>query len=316
MKQIITVTFNPALDVSTTVAALVPEKKLRCAAPTMEPGGGGINVARAIKKLGGEATAFFWGGGYAGGEIFHLLGQENVSALMLPVAGECRENIAVYDMAAACQYRFVMPGPQVTAEELEKGMQLIEDTAPVDYLVVSGSLAPGMPPDTFARLGSIAAKMGAKYIVDTRGEALVQAVNAGVYLAKPNISELATLAGVTAVQEAAVPAIAAAVLQRSQCGALLVSMGPSGAVLVTPQQVIHFIPPAVTIKSTVGAGDSMLAGVVWSLAQGSSMQQAARYGVACGTAATLNAGTALCKAADVAALCGRITEQQAGVPLT
>lgn len=313
MQRIITVTFNPALDLSATVAALVPEKKLRCTAPVLEPGGGGINVARAIKKLGGEATAVFWSGGYSGRQLFYLLGEEKINALALPVKGECRENIAVFDAAAGCQYRFVMPGPQVTAEELENGFALIEDVGTADYLVASGSLAPGMPPDTFARLGLTAAKMKAKYIVDTRGEALVRAVKAGVYLAKPNISELATLAGVTEVAEEAVAEVAGRVIQSGKCGALVVSMGAAGAVLATAGGATRFIPPAITIKSTVGAGDSMTGGIVWSLAQGRSLKEAARYGVACGTAATLNAGTALCKAADAADIYQRITEQETGL---
>lgn len=309
MKRIITITFNPALDLSSKVAALVPEKKLRCAAPVLEPGGGGINVARAIKKLGGEATAVFWSGGYAGRSIFHLLGQEGVGALALPVAGECRENISVYDEAAGLQYRFVMPGPQVTLAELENGLKLIEDIGGADYLVASGSLAPGMPPDTFARLGRLAQNMHAKFIIDTRGEALALAIQAGVYLAKPNINELATLAGLAKVGNDEVAAVAENIVHTTGCGALIVSMGAAGAMLVTPQQITHFVPPPVTIQSTVGAGDSMLGGIVYSLAQNKTLQEAARYGVACGTAATLNAGTALCKAADAADIYRRITGQ-------
>jgi 6-phosphofructokinase 2 len=309
MKRIVTITFNPALDLSTKVAALVPEKKMRCAAPVLELGGGGINVARAIKKLGGEATAVFWSGGYAGREIFHRLGQEGVGALALPVAGECRENIAVYDEATGQQYRFVMPGPQVTAAELENGLKLIEDIGAIDYLVASGSLAPGMPPDTFARLGRLAQNIDAKYIIDTRGEALALAIHAGVYLAKPNISELATLAGLTEVLNNEVAAVAENLIHTTGCGALMVSMGAAGAMLVTPQQITRFVPPPVTIQSTVGAGDSMLGGIVWSLAQNKTLPQAARYGVACGTAATLNAGTALCNAADAADIYRRITLQ-------
>jgi len=297
--MIITVTFNPALDKSISIQALVPERKMRCSAAVPEPGGGGINVARALTSLGAKATAFFWGGGCVGKEIDRLLANEGVAAVMLPAKAESRENITVYDSTAACQYRFVMPGPDISAEELDNGLKKIKNTGPADYLVASGSLSPGMPGDTFARLGIIAAELGAKYIVDTSGDALVQAVKVGTYLIKPSLNELALLAGRKACDINDVVSVARSIIQGGRCENVVVSLGAAGAILITREASVTISAPAVPVKSTVGAGDSMVAGIVFALLRGQDLADATRFGVACGTAATLNPGTALCKLSDV-----------------
>lgn len=299
MGSIVTVTFNPTLDKSTSIDILVPEKKLRCTSPVLEPGGGGVNVARAISKLGGKATAVFLGGGYSGRLIYHLLCEEDVPSIMVPIEGESRENITVYESASKRQYRFCMPGPDVTDAEFGNCLELIEDMGSIDYIVASGSLTPGMPLNAFSRLGVIARKIKATYIADTSGDALAQAVASGVYLIKPNLSELAALAGQTMVAVEEVPDVARQVIRNGCCEVILVSMGAAGAMLITAKEILPIVPPAVSIKSTVGAGDSMVAGIVWSLSSGKSLPEAARYGVACGTAATLNPGTGLCKKEDV-----------------
>lgn len=298
--MIVTVTFNPALDKSTSVQSLVPEKKMRCSVALLEPGGGGINVARALTRLGIKvATAFFWGGGCVGQEIERLLANEGVSTVMIPVGGDSRENMTVYDNSAGCQYRFVMQGPEVSAAELEAGLRRISASGPVGYLVASGSLSPGMPAGTFARLGNIAADMGAKYIVDTSGDGLAEAVKSGVYLVKPSLNELALLTGLPAHDIKDVVPVARTVIQNGHCENIVVSMGAAGAVLVTQKEALIIPAPVVNVRSTVGAGDSMVAGIVCGLATGQSLPDATRFGVACGSAATLNPGTGLCKMSDV-----------------
>ncbi|MBK6381514.1 MAG: 1-phosphofructokinase family hexose kinase [Chitinophagaceae bacterium] len=298
MSSIITITFSPCIDKSTAVAALVPEKKLLCATPKLEPGGGGINIARAIKKLGGAATAIFPSGGYTGKYFNHLLEKENIPAVIIETANETRENIIVVDEATNNQYRFGMPGTGLTAAEWKKCLHAVEEMSDVEFIIASGSLPPGVPDTIYALLAKIAKSKNAKFIVDTSGEALKHAAAEGVYMLKPNLGELSSLAGKKEIQPGEVKTIAREIIAKGNCEVIVVSMGADGAMLVTAEIAGIFKPPAVERKSTVGAGDSMVAGIVFYLAQGKDLTQSVQYGVACGTAATLNAGTELCKKED------------------
>lgn len=298
MAKIITVTFNPTIDKSTSIDALMPEKKLRCSSPTFEPGGGGINVARAIKKLGREATAIYPSGGYSGKFLNELMNLENVPVIPVETKSHTRENLIVFDKSTSLQYRFGMPGSEVREEEWQQVLSLIENCG-AEFIIASGSLPPGMPVDIFARIAKIAQHINAKLIVDTSGEALKKAVEAGVYLLKPNLAELSSLVGIDEVNHERVYDIAKDIIARKCCQVVMVSLGPAGAMLITKDEVFQAIPPVVKRLSTVGAGDSMLAGVVLSLANEKSLKEALQYGVACGTAATLNPGTELCKPEDV-----------------
>jgi 6-phosphofructokinase 2 len=298
MAAIITVTFSPCIDKSTTVPELLPEKKLKCSAPQLAPGGGGINVARAIIKLGGSATAVYPSGGYTGKFFKHLLAEEGVPSIIIETANETRENIIVVDEKTNRQYRFGMPGTPLKDEEWKQCLQSVEEAKEVDYVIASGSLPPGVPPDALALLGKIAKNKNAKFILDTSGEALKKAVNEGVYLLKPNLGELSTLAGTDHIDPNRVEEIARSVIEKYRCEVIVASLGKDGAALITSTESHLVRPPEVIKKSTVGAGDSMVAGIVFSLAYGRSLKEALQYGVACGTAATLNEGTELCKKKD------------------
>ena len=277
---------------------MIPEKKLSCSQPQLEPGGGGINVARAIRKLGGEATAVFPSGGYTGKYFNHLLEEEKIDAVIIETVNETRENIIVLDESANNQYRFGMPGTFLHPQEWLQCLKKVEAMNDVGFLVASGSLPPGVPVDVFASLAKIARKMNAKFIVDTSGEPLIHAIDEGVYLLKPNLGELATLAGIKEIPMNAVGNIAKEIIEKGKCEVMVISMGAKGAMLVTHDGSEVFSPPVVERKSTVGAGDSMVAGIVFYLSSGKSLADAVRYGVACGTAATMNPGTALCKKED------------------
>ena len=172
MPAIITITLNPAIDKSTTVPVLVPEKKMRCSPPVFEPGGGGINVARAIKKLGGNATAIYFAGGYTGRFFTELLSKEGVESLIIETAKHTRENLIVVDNAANLQYRFGMPGPVIEAQEWRQLLRSVEKINDASFIIASGSVPAGVPLDIFARIAVIAKKIKAKFILDTSGEAL------------------------------------------------------------------------------------------------------------------------------------------------
>ncbi len=301
MKPIITITLNPAIDKSTAITALVADKKMKCEAPVFEPGGGGVNVARALKKLGDRATAIFLAGGYTGKFYAQLLEEEQIEMQVVETAQHTRENLVVLDKSANVQYRFNMPGPVIRENEWKQLLKLIEGTD-AGYIVASGSVPQGIPADIFARIGAIAKSKGARYIVDSSGEPLRMAVEAGVYLVKPNLGELSSLAGGGHLGRESATAIAREIIAKRKTEAVVVSMGAEGALLVSMKEAIQFLPPAVNRKSTVGAGDSMVAGIVHSLSGGRSLPEAVQFGVATGTAATLNPGTELCRAEDAARL--------------
>lgn len=298
MPAIVTITFSPCIDKSTSIPALIPEKKLRCTVPKLEPGGGGINVARVIHKLGGDVVAVFPSGGYTGKYFNHLLEKENVPCIIIETENETRENIIVLDESSNNQYRFGMPGTLLKETEWKNCLQAVEEINDVGFIVASGSLPPGVPPNIFSLLSNIASKKKAKFIADTSGDALKEAATTGAFLLKPNLGELASLAGVSNIQAHEIKTVAKKILQKYPVEILVVSAGAEGAMLFTKDETYKVTAPQVQRKSTVGAGDSMVAGIIYKLSNKSSLKEALQYGVACGTAATMNAGTELCKPSD------------------
>ena len=298
MANILTITFNPCIDKSTSVPALAPEKKLRCASPVFEPGGGGINVARALKKLGKDATAVYPAGGYSGKFLNTLLTEENISAIVVETKRHTRENLIVLDNATNLQYRFGMPGPELNESEWRECMDVIEQNE-AEFIIASGSLPPGVPEDIFAQISMAAKKKNKKLVLDTSGRALDLALKEGVYLAKPNIGELSKLAGKEELDAIEIEPVARELILKGACEIMVVSMGVAGAMLVAKDEVYKIAAPVVKRKSTVGAGDSMVAGIVLKIAEGKNLKEALQYGIACGTAATMNAGTQLCSRDDV-----------------
>ena len=298
MAAIVTITFNPALDKSVTVTELISEKKLKCSQPVYEPGGGGINVARALKKLGGDPTAIFLAGGFAGDMIGELLTDDGIMCQRINITGNSRENLIVADQSTGKQYLFDMPGPVVKTSEWRACLDALILADGVQFIVVSGSIPPGLPDDIFKRLAFVAKKKKARLIVDTSGKALRQAIEAGVYLIKPNLKELASLAGIDSLNPGAAVDAAKKLIAKNKCQAIAVSMGAKGALLVTEKSTVEIPQPSVKVKSTVGAGDSLVAGIVYGLFQNYSLPDAVRFGVACGSAATMNPGTQLCNKMD------------------
>ena len=300
MKKIITLTVNPAIDKSTTVAGIKPNSKLRCTDPVYEVGGGGINVSRVLSELGGTSLCMYMSGGPTGEHLRDMLGNLDIPQHVFPTAGWVRENLSVTDTTNHQQYRFGMPGPMITEKEWKNTLGELETVlSEGDFLVASGSICPGMPIDFFARVAKIAKEKNVKFILDTSGEALLKGAQAGVYLLKPNLGELAALCGVKTISFSEVESLVKKFLKNNPSEVLVVSMGAQGAILFTKESVEHISAPIVYLKSTIGAGDSMVAGMIFALAQGKSLSEMARYGVACGTAATMTEGSQLCKKKDV-----------------
>jgi 6-phosphofructokinase 2 len=298
MKSIYTLTLSPAIDKSSTVDQVMAEHKLRCSQPSFEPGGGGINVSRAIKKLGGESVAVYPKGGPTGDLLQQLLNKEGINQHTVPCNNWIRENFTVVENSGNRQFRFGFPGAPLSESEWKKCLADLEQHS-IDYMVVSGSTPPGVPLSFYSQLADIARKKGAKLILDTSGEALEKAMEAGIYLLKPNLKELSELAGEELKDISQQEKAAMKIIKKGKIEILIVSLGAFGAMLASKEGVIHVAAPSVAKKSTVGAGDSMVAGVVLSLSKGWSLEDSLKYGVACGTAATMNPGTELCKLEDV-----------------
>jgi len=297
MSDILTITFNPAIDKSFNVQALLCGRKLACTKPRFEAGGGGINVARAIKQLGGDVTAVFLGGGANGEELSRLLEVKNVPAWRIAIPGATRENIIINTCADGKQYLFDLPGPKISRSDWKRCLEAVRQTT-CRFIVVSGSLPPGVPLTVYRELAAIARKKNAKLLVDAAGPALQAALQAGVFLVKPNLREITAIAGMEATETNAIAA-AQQYVQDGRCDYMLVSLGKSGALLVQTGGAVRIHPPHMHAKGSVGAGDSLLAGLVLALSKKKTIREAATYGVACGTAATLNEGTAIFRKADV-----------------
>ncbi|MDR3716417.1 MAG: 1-phosphofructokinase family hexose kinase [Puia sp.] len=307
MSAIVTITLNPSIDKHVVVPELVPGHKLRCSQPLLQPGGGGINVARATKRLGGDATAIYLAAGSNGAKLTRMLEEEGIRTRVIVTEGDTRENLMVVEQSSGLQYRFIFPGPAVSPSVREDLASILETECEGSFVVVSGSLPPGLPASVFGQLASIARNKKCKLVIDTSGEALKKALETGVYLLKASVRELYSLAGIegqeTEEQEAnAIPRMAALANQLiidNHCHAVVVSMGAAGALLVTEKGTRRMETPSVKAVSTIGAGDSMLAGIVLKLSLGEDLEKAVEYGCACGAASTLNEGTTLCSPRDV-----------------
>jgi 6-phosphofructokinase 2 len=301
---ILTVTVNPALDVWASVPLVEPDHKLHCTDAELTPGGGGINVARAVRRLGGSAAALFPCGGSSGELLCDLLRHEGLSILTVPTFGITRESFSVKELDTGHQYRFVLPGPMLSDDELSACItEMVHHADPASFIVLSGSLPTGLTAERFAAVVAAARRRGARVVVDTSGPALATAAHEGTYLIKPSVNELSGHVGhrLTTIDEIAAAAVD--LLNSGPNHAVLVSLAAAGALLVTadePPTIIH--APAVQVVSAVGAGDSLVAGLLVALEDNQPLVEAARCGVAAGTAATIAAGHTLCHPDDVARL--------------
>lgn len=296
--QIITLTINPSLDKSTHFKGLVAEQKMRCEKPRYDAGGGGINVSKAISKLGGSSLCVFTSGGSPGEMLEELIQAASIESQVLKTKNWTRENFIALDNATKSQYRFGFPGNELSESEIEILFTIVKEFQ-TDYLVISGSLNEGLPTDFYSKIAQIAKASGIKVIVDTSGEALQKVLETGVYLVKPNIGELAKLIGEERLELPEVEKAAKTLIEKGSAEIIVVSLGVEGAILVTKDTTEFVAAPKVEKKSTVGAGDSMVGGMVWALSQNKTLKEVIQMGVSCGTAATMNEGTQLFKVEDV-----------------
>lgn len=303
---IVTLTLNPAVDRSGKVHKLIPAEKLRCTDEHCHPGGGGINVARALSRLGAGTLAIFPAGGLTGALLQQLVREENVDFESIEIQGATRENINISDTADNNQYRFVFPGAVMTPADIERcGDLAINHLASGSYLVISGSLPPGAPPDTYARLVGRAASKGALVALDSSGEALRKSLGPALWLFKLNEAELEDLARAR-VDDRERCIHAARQLLMSGAHMAAITRGAKGALLVTKSDAWEARAPAVEVVSTVGAGDAFLATLLLALSRQKGPQEALRQAVAAGSATLLTEGTGLGRLQDIETLAGQV----------
>lgn len=272
---------------------------MRCTFPIVEPGGGGINVARGIHRLGGHVTAIYLASGYHGQLLNELLRKEEVDIAPIEIDGNTRESWTILEKSTNKQFRFLMPGPEINESAWLTCISKLELVPDIQYIVISGSVPDTIPKNFVEIIGAIAKEKNAKLIVDLSGESLLHAVKFGVYMIKPNLNELASLIVALGLTQKSMIAAAQEIIAMGKCEIVVVSIGAGGAVLVNKDVILEIKPPPVTVRSTVGAGDSMVAGIVQSLVEKRTLREALQYGVVCGTAATMNQGTALFDLDDV-----------------
>jgi 6-phosphofructokinase 2 len=239
-----------------------------------------------------------------------LLDREGVPYERIPAEGLIRENLIVYEESTGQQYRFGMPGPEMSEKEWTACLDRVASMpASIRYFVASGSLPPGAPEDFYARAARLAKKMEVRFILDTSGNPLRAAVDEGVYLVKPNLRELKDLAGGEKIEEDdRQTAAARTVIDRGKSEAVVVSLGGGGVRLVTRDACRRIHSPVVPIRSKVGAGDSMVGGMVLALSRGKSLPDAVRFGIAAGAAAVMTPGTELCRKEDTERLFKNMVE--------
>lgn len=300
MNAIVTVTMNPAVDKSAAVEHVERDTKLRCGAVRRDPGGGGINVSRAVSRLGGSSEALYLAGGPMGEYLDRLLTNEGIEHRGLEIAGVTRENLTVTERSSGGQYRFGMPGPSVTNRECQAMLDAVgESVRSGGYVIGSGSLPPGAPDSFYAELAAVVKGADASFVVDTTGSALAQAIAEGVFLTKPNVDELSAMSGGRDMEDPEIRKAAVDVVSSGKADHVVVSLGAGGALYVSEVGAKQLAAPTVPIRSRIGAGDSMVGGIVHGLSEGRSIVEAVKLGVAAGAAAVMTDGTELCRGEDV-----------------
>ncbi len=298
MAAILTLTLNPAIDISSETQVVRPTRKIRTSRTRYDPGGGGINVARVVTALGGDAETLFLAGGELGALFDSLLEKEGIRRHMVPIANRTRISFMVRELGTGLEYRFVPEGPVVHARELEHCLDLIASDRS-DYVVASGSLPAGAPPDIYARMARSVAARGGRFVLDTSGPALGTTLEQSrVYLVKPSSGEFEHLIG-RKLDENEVMQAASEIVARGSAELVAVTMGADGAILASKEGVLRLPAIHVRVRSAVGAGDSFLSAMIWALSQGRPPVEAFRLGIAAGAAAVMRPGTELCRREDV-----------------
>jgi 6-phosphofructokinase 2 len=298
-SAIVTLTMNPALDITTDADIVRHTDKIRCEGARYDAGGGGINVARFARALGASVTAVYPAGGATGALVTNLVAESDVPVQRVIIGAATRESFTVNERSTGKQYRFVLPGPRLTVAEQALCLDKLRTAAAsAKFVVASGSLPPGVPPDFYQRVADLCREVGVLLILDTSGGGLSH-VKSGVFVLKPSVRELRECVGRPLETEADQLAAANELIERDITQAVVLSLGSEGALLATSEGSQRYSSIPVHAVSGVGAGDAMVAAVTVGLSHAWPLDKAVRYGIAAATAKLLTPGTAACTRADV-----------------
>jgi 6-phosphofructokinase 2 len=294
---IYTMTLSPSLDRTIDVEEFVYDDVNVIVEQKRRAGGRGIDVSRVIRQLGGQSVAFGFMGGYNGLEIEGWLTSEGIVCDFTRVNGETRENIVVHQRKKKTQTLLGAAAAEITPFDLTTLHGKIRQIPKGSLLVISGKMPPGCSESFYAQIITSVKDKNIRVFLDTDGEALKKGFQAGPYLCKPNIHEFGRLVEKNIRDPEEIIESLEPFLELSDC--MVVSMGARGAVGVSRNERYHVMPPKVTVKSSIGAGDALMAGIVLAISEGVGFKDALVFGVACGTASTLTAEPALCCREDV-----------------
>lgn len=304
-KIITTVTLNPAIDEAVAVDQFLVGEKNRCKLENLDPGGKGINASRVIRRLGGNTIALGFVGGVTGQLLRSRLDEEHVMHAFDHVDEATRINVMIYERTLGRRTRMYLDGPHVPPEKLAALRTRLAQIPAQSIVVFGGSLPPGLSSSVYAELVSELRPRGVRAIVDTSGPALEAVLSSHPLLIKPNVEEAEEILGRRLRDDASVLA-AARELQARGAENVVISQAEDGAIAVGPAGAWKAYAPRVMASSTVGAGDSMVAGLALAFNDGLGLVEGLRLGAAAGAATVMVGGTQLCRAADVDRLKGQV----------
>jgi len=292
--MIYTVTLNPTLDITYVLEEVSFGEPVKALEVLRSPGGKGINVSRALRSMGMDSVATTIVGGYVGEEVLDLLQKEGLILQVVKIDSETRTNVVVFGRKDEKELVIRAAGPPVEETEAERISGFIFDVAKSpEVLVLSGSLPPGVKEDMYFSLIKEARSRGIRTVLDSDGEPFRLGVEAGPYLIKPNLAELLYLAGTKLRGEKEIRRYCEGLFKKG-VGIVVVSSGKGGAIMVTPEGAWRGNVPVIA-ENTVGAGDSMVAGLLMGIVQSRPLEEVFRMGLACGVSAVMNPGPGLCE---------------------
>ncbi len=300
MTRIVTVTLNPAVDLACAADTVVHTHKIRTFDEHIDPGGGGINVARVLSAMGADVLALIVAGGATGALIQDLMTEAGIPFETVHCHGRTRISFTVLDRSTQKEYRFVPRGPDAEPHDWTEILDHLERIE-CEWIVASGSLEPFMPQDIYATMARLARRRGIRFAIDTSGPPLLAALEAGVDLVKPSLTELESVAGRKLPDPAEQEAEAMRLVLAGRATLVAVTLGEDGAFLASASGVIRMPAIPVPFQSAVGAGDSFVAGLIHALSSDVSGRHALCWAIAAGTAAVAQAGTARVRREDVEA---------------
>jgi len=305
MKQLVILSLNPAIDEAAEAEIVRPIRKIRTWGERHDPGGGGINVARVIKELGGSAFVIYLSGGTSGLMLDRLVRDAGIEGRRIPIMGDTRVSYTVHERSTGLEYRFVAQGPVLEQSEWEASLAALEEIE-CEYLIATGSLPQGVPDDYYVRVASIAERKEIKLVLDTSGDALRKATERRVHLIKPSLGELEDLVGRKLPEPDDQERAVRGLIDSGAADMIALTLGRDGALLATRDGLRRLDALKVKAKSAVGAGDSFVAAMTFGLAQGRDPEDSFALGVAAGTASVLTMGTQPCRRADVERMYGML----------